>query len=139
MLDATTEALLLVEGKARADFDRDRVLALALTHLLQTIGEAARQTSPAFRERSPQIPWSAIVGMRHRIVHDYFHVDFDLVWEVVTRDLTLLKANRSPSSRRVHDSEAGGPAESGIPARPDCIYEDERRFLCPTSKEPKLI
>jgi uncharacterized protein with HEPN domain len=38
----------------------------------------------------PEIPWAAIVGMRHRVVHDYLHVDFDLVWDVVSRDLAPL-------------------------------------------------
>jgi uncharacterized protein with HEPN domain len=93
MLDAAVEALALAEGRTRADFDNDRALALALTHLLQTIGEAARQTSSEFRALHPGIPWVAIVGMRHRIVHDYLHVDFDMVWDVVNRDLDSLAAH----------------------------------------------
>ena len=93
MLDAAVEALALAGGRTRADFDNDRALALALTHLLQTIGEAARQTSSEFRALHPGIPWVAIVGMRHRIVHDYLHVDFDMVWDVVNRDLGSLAAH----------------------------------------------
>jgi uncharacterized protein with HEPN domain len=87
IIDAAAEALALAGGKSRQDFDSDRALALALTHLLQTIGEAARQTSTEFRAQHPTVPWAAIVAMRHRIVHDYLHVDFDLVWDVVSRDL----------------------------------------------------
>ena len=93
MLDAAVEALALAGGLTRAEFDNDRALALALTHLLQTIGEAARQTSSEFRALHPGIPWAAIVGMRHRIVHDYLHVDFDMVWDVVNRDLGSLAAH----------------------------------------------
>ena len=70
MLDKAQEVLSLVHGKTRQDYDRDTVLRLALTHLIQVVGEAARRVSPSFRERHPQIPWDAIAGMRNKIVHD---------------------------------------------------------------------
>lgn len=56
MLDKAHEALSSVSGKNRQDYDRDSVLRLALTHLIQVIGEAARRVSVQFRERHPQIP-----------------------------------------------------------------------------------
>ena len=87
MLDTARRALRLVEGKTRADFDRDELLALALTHLVQVIGEAACKVGPAFRDSHPEIPWAAIVATRHRVVHEYLDVDEDVVWDVVTGDL----------------------------------------------------
>jgi uncharacterized protein with HEPN domain len=90
MLDKAQEALSLVKGKARQDYDRDTVLRLALTHLIQVIGEAARRVSSTFRERYPQIPWDAIAGMRNKIVHDYMDVDEDIVWDSVVHELPLL-------------------------------------------------
>lgn len=72
-----------------------KALDLALTHLLQVIGEAARRVSAGFMEQHPEIPWRAIVGMRHRVVHDYLHVDEDVVWDVVTGDLEPLVAGLS--------------------------------------------
>jgi len=54
------------------------------------IGEAARHVSQEFRDRHPQIPWEAIVGMRHKIVHDYLDVDEDVVWDSVTQELRPL-------------------------------------------------
>jgi len=92
MLDLARESIELVRAKTRDDFDLDRTLSLALTHLLQTIGEAARHTSPEFRARHSDIPWAAIVGLRHRVVHDYMHVDLDIVWDVANRDLAPLAA-----------------------------------------------
>ena len=92
MLDMARKALRLVRGKSRADYEQDETLSLALTHLLQVIGEAARKVSPEFREQHPNIPWAAIVGLRHRVVHDYLHVDLDLVWDVVHQDLEPLVA-----------------------------------------------
>jgi uncharacterized protein with HEPN domain len=90
MLDKAQEALSLVKENARQDYDRDTVLRLALTHLIQVIGEAARRVSSTFRERYPQIPWDAIAGMRNKIVHDYMDVDEDIVWDSVVHELPLL-------------------------------------------------
>lgn len=67
MLDKAHEALSLVRGKTRQDYDHDTALRLALTHLIQVIGEAARHVSPQFRDRHTQIPWDAIAGMRSKI------------------------------------------------------------------------
>lgn len=90
MLDKAHEALSLVRGKTRQDYDRDSALRLALTHLIQVIGEAARRVSVPFRESHPQIPWEAIVGMRSKIVHDYMNVDEDIVWDSVAHELPPL-------------------------------------------------
>jgi uncharacterized protein with HEPN domain len=90
MLDISHKALDFISGLEKADYDQDEPLRLALTHLVQMLGEAAPQVSPAFRETYPEIPWHEIIGMRHRIVHDYLSVDEDVVWEVVCQDLPSL-------------------------------------------------
>ena len=61
-------------GLSREDFDNNEQLRLAVTHLLQIIGEAARRASLDFRNTHPEIPWKAIVGMRSKVVHDYLNV-----------------------------------------------------------------
>ena len=90
MLDMAEKALSLLGERSRAEFDSDEVLVLALTHLVQVIGEAARRVGPEVMEAHPEIPWRAIIGMRHRVVHQYMHVDRDIVWDVVTRELQPL-------------------------------------------------
>jgi uncharacterized protein with HEPN domain len=90
MLDTARKARLLIEGKSRKDFDADEVLRLALTHLLQTIGESARRVSQDFRTANHQLPWKAIVGMRTKIVHDYLDVDEDIVWDTIIQELPEL-------------------------------------------------
>ena len=90
MLDLGRKALSLIEGKEREDYDRDETLQLALTYLVQTIGEAARRVSPEFCDQHPQIPWKAVIGMRHKIVHDYMDVDDDILWSTVTQELAAL-------------------------------------------------
>jgi uncharacterized protein with HEPN domain len=90
MIDTANKAINFVEGISREDFDNDELLRLAITHLLQIIGEAARRVSLDFRAAHPEIPWKAIVGMRSKVVHDYLNVDEDVVWETVKEDLAPL-------------------------------------------------
>jgi uncharacterized protein with HEPN domain len=90
MLDMTRRAVKAIETKTRAKYDKDDILRLGLTHLVQVIGEAARKVSVKFQREHPEIPWRKIIGMRHRIVHDYMRVDEDILWQVVTNDLPKL-------------------------------------------------
>ena len=90
MLDMAQKTLGLVRGKDREDYDRDESLRLALAHLLQVIGEAARRVSREFWQSHPDIPSKAIIGMRHKVVHDYMDVDEDVVWDTVIEELTPL-------------------------------------------------
>jgi uncharacterized protein with HEPN domain len=90
MLDMSRKAMSLIAGKTREDYDHDETLRLALTHLLQVIGEAAGRLSRDFCDSQPQVPWSAIVGMRHKVVHDYMDVDEDIVWDTVQEELPPL-------------------------------------------------
>lgn len=75
---------------SRADYDADENLRLALIYLIQVIGEAGRHVSREFCDQHPEGPWADIVGMRHKVVHDYLGVDEDIVWQVVTGDLPKL-------------------------------------------------
>lgn len=96
MLDVSLQAISKIRERSREDFDEDENLRLALTHLVQMIGEAARRVSSESRQKYPEIPWADIIGMRHKVVHDYLDVDFDVVWAVVTVDLPDLVAQLTP-------------------------------------------
>jgi uncharacterized protein with HEPN domain len=78
-------------GKAKdIDFERfaaDENLHLACVHLVQMIGQAASRVSGETRAQHPAVPWRQIIGMRHRVVHDYLDVDLEIVWQVVRGDL----------------------------------------------------
>ncbi len=84
MLDTARSIADKVHGMSRVEFDADENARLAVTHLIQTLGEAARRTSPAFQQAHPEIPWHEIIGIRHKVVHDYLQVDFNIVWGVAT-------------------------------------------------------
>lgn len=93
MIDTANKAINFVSGLSREDFDNNEQLRLAVTHLLQIIGEAARRVSLGVRQTHPEIPWKAIVGMRSKVVHDYLNVDEDdedVVWDTVKNDLAPL-------------------------------------------------
>lgn len=80
-----------VAGLDRAAFLRDEKTADSVVRNLEVIGEAAARLSEAFRNRHPDVPWRQIVGLRNRIVHAYFDVDLELVWQIVTVELLDLK------------------------------------------------
>lgn len=61
-------------------------------HHLQIIGEAASRLSTELTTAYPEVPWSKIVGMRNILVHDYFGIDLDVVWNAVAGDLPSLKS-----------------------------------------------
>jgi uncharacterized protein with HEPN domain len=90
MVDMAKRAQRMVAGASRADLDTDDKLQLALVRALQIIGEAAWRTSEAFQNAHPSIPWRQISAFRHRVVHDYFAVDYDVVWKIATMELQPL-------------------------------------------------
>jgi uncharacterized protein with HEPN domain len=92
MLDAARVALVLVHGKGRADLDRDIGLVLALMKSVENIGEAAGKVSAGFRAAHGSIPWEQIVGMRHRLIHTYYDINRDVLWQTVVDDLPSLIA-----------------------------------------------
>ncbi len=62
---------------------------------LEIIGEAANRIPKDFRTRHSEIDWRKIIGLRNRIVHDYFSIDIEIVWEIVQKDLPILKTKLS--------------------------------------------
>lgn len=92
MLDHAREAVALAKGRARGDLDTDRTFELALTRLVEIVGEAAGRVSEEARKRHAEIPWREIVGMRNRLIHGYDQVDRNILWSVVTDDLPRLAA-----------------------------------------------
>jgi uncharacterized protein with HEPN domain len=73
--------------------DKDRKLVLSLVRLVEVIGEAAGQVTKEFQAAHPEIPWPAIVGMRNRLIHAYFDIDLDRVWDTIKDDLPPLVAS----------------------------------------------
>ena len=88
------EAVSAIERYADRDrtaVERDELLQTWFLHHLQIIGEAVRALPDEVRALAPDIPWSKIIGMRNVLVHGYFEIDADIVWEAVARDVPALK------------------------------------------------
>ncbi len=92
MVDAAKQAVAFAHGRSRADPDKDLLLSLALTRLVEIVGEAAKNVSAETAAAFPSVPWRAIAGTRDRLVHAYFDVDFDRLWQIVAVDLPSLVA-----------------------------------------------
>ena len=90
MLEAIERIRRYVGRKRRAGFLGDSLLQDAVIRNVEIVGEAASRVSPKFAAQQAELPWRAIVGMRHRLVHVYLKVNLDTVWEVVERDLPVL-------------------------------------------------
>ncbi len=101
IIDASERALRIAKGRQRFDLDQDDMLGLALVRLLEIVGEAAWGVSEGLRSRYPEIPWSDMTGMRNRLIHGYFEVNLDIVWDTVTVELPPL----IPQLRKVLDKE----------------------------------
>lgn len=72
-------------------FCKNDMMVDAVVKELEIIGEAASKCSPSFRKRNTGIPWEEIVGMRNRLIHEYFGIDLAVVWTTCKEDLPLLK------------------------------------------------
>lgn len=92
MLDAAQEAMAFASGRSRRDLDGNRMLVLSLVKAVEIVGEAACQISAETRAEHPAIPWAEIVGMRHRLVHNYFDINLDVLWQTIATDLPELTA-----------------------------------------------
>jgi uncharacterized protein with HEPN domain len=89
------EADYLVGQSAGLSYDvfaADPTLRRAFVRSLEIIGEAAKHVSEDFRAQHPAVEWRAMAGMRDRLIHDYFGVDFELVWDVVHGRVPQLRA-----------------------------------------------
>lgn len=83
MVDASQAALQFMTGRQCGDLQTDQMLLFAVLRAIEVIGEAANRVSEDIRLANANIPWKAIVGMRNRLIHAYFDVDTDMVWETV--------------------------------------------------------
>lgn len=90
MLDAALEAVSFLGDLTSEDLAENRLVCQAVVRSLEIVGEAAAQISQDYRDAHQEIPWHKIVGMRNRLVHAYFEIDYEVVVKTVKQDLPLL-------------------------------------------------
>jgi uncharacterized protein with HEPN domain len=84
------ETVEISKSKSRQDLDHDRLLNLALTRLLEMLGEAANRVPEEVRAQHPDLPWLQMIAARNRLIHGYDSVDFDIIWAIIKDDLPIL-------------------------------------------------
>lgn len=96
MIESAEEALLFCKGKSYDDFRSDRMLANATVRSLEILGEAAAQLSKEFREQYSGIEWRDIVAMRNVLIHAYFDINYQVVWQAIQNDIPALLEKIKP-------------------------------------------
>ncbi|HAX76182.1 MAG TPA: hypothetical protein DCY88_10180 [Cyanobacteria bacterium UBA11372] len=92
ILDETTYILTSSKGVDKATFLQDETLKRAYVRSLEIIGEAVKQLPDTIRQKYTSVEWRAMAGMRDRLIHKYFGVDYDIVWDVIVNKIPVLDA-----------------------------------------------
>ena len=90
-----------IEGATAASFRDDEKTVYAVIHAIEVVGEAAKHVPPDVRRRHPEVPWKKMAGMRDHLIHGYFGLDVEIVWETASRLIPDLE----PVMLRVIESE----------------------------------
>jgi uncharacterized protein with HEPN domain len=87
MLDAAQRAKTFVRNRRRSDLLDDDMLTFALMKAIEIIGEAASNISKETRDQLSQFEWDKIIGMRHRLIHAYYLIDLDVLWDTAQKNI----------------------------------------------------
>ena len=87
------DRILEYTSRGREAFFADPMIQDAVVRNIEILGEAVKGVTEATRSAHPEIPWRKITGTRDRLIHGYFRVDLDVVWEIVEKELPALKEN----------------------------------------------
>jgi uncharacterized protein with HEPN domain len=92
ILDSINDIQEFLQGISFDAFLKDKKTINAVVRSIEVIGEAAKNIPESLRQRYPNIPWKRMAGMRDKLIHEYFGVDLEIVWEAANADLPPLKA-----------------------------------------------
>ena len=90
IMDSITEISTAIEGKTKEAFIGDHILRIAVVKWIEIIGEAANHITTETKETARNIEWKMIVGLRHIVVHEYFGINYDAIWNIAVNDIPVL-------------------------------------------------
>lgn len=92
ILDSISKIELYLKGVDKAVYDKDTLIQDGVIRQLEIIGEAVKNISRELRNSFDQLPWQDMAGMRDKLIHHYFGVDTELVWETAKNDIPVIKS-----------------------------------------------
>lgn len=93
MLDAAERIVAFTKEVSPEEFQKDEKLNLAIVRLFEILGEAANNISHEVQDQYNDVPWREIAGVRNRLIHGYFDVDLNIVWQIIQTDIPPLIEN----------------------------------------------
>jgi len=106
IFDSICEAEEFVGGMSFEEFIKDKKTINAVIRSFEVMGEAVKNISKSIKKKYPEIPWKRMAGMRDKLIHEYFGVDLEIVWETIKEDIPKIK----PLIREILDK-----IEEGVP------------------------
>jgi len=91
ILDETAYLVSRTQGMTKDEFMRNETLKRAFVRSLEIIGEATKNVSTELRQKYSHIDWKTMAGMRDRLIHGYFGIDYEIVWDAVINKIPLLQ------------------------------------------------
>jgi uncharacterized protein with HEPN domain len=106
VLIAARKVVSYTQGVTREEFERNDLLQNAVMRMLEIIGEAARRVSDDMRDAHPEVPWREMISLRNRLIHEYFRIDVEKVWDTAVNDVPALISVVESLVPRERDNEA---------------------------------
>lgn len=91
ILENINDIELFSQGLTKEQFEKDKLRQKAIIKSIEIIGEATKNISKEIMIAHPEVPWKEIIGTRDILIHQYFGVDFTVVWKIITKDLSVFK------------------------------------------------
>ena len=86
ILDSIDEIYVFIGQMSREEFLNDRKTVKAVLRNLEIVGEAAKKIPPPLRDKYPDIPWKKMAGLRDKLIHEYFGVDLEIIWQLIKEE-----------------------------------------------------
>lgn len=87
LAEACEDILSFTKGMSYSDFGADKKTINAVIRSLEVIGEATKKLPPSFRDKYSDLPWKQMAGMRDKLIHGYFGIDIEMVWQAVEQHI----------------------------------------------------